>query len=108
VIENYSQLEVPAMVTFLQVEGISWSEIHHRLVSVYGQNVFCRKEVYLGCNKFNDGRTALSDDPGRHRSRPRTSHTDENCVIVKGFMRDYQRVEVHEIAEVQNCRKYCS
>jgi hypothetical protein len=43
---------------------------------------------------------ALSDDPGKHRGRPRTSHTDENCVIVKGLMRENQRVKVHEITEV--------
>jgi hypothetical protein len=36
VIENYSEFDVRFVVMFLQVEGMS----HHRLMSVYGQNVF--------------------------------------------------------------------
>jgi hypothetical protein len=45
VIENYSKFEVRAVVRFLQADGVSQSEVHLRLVSVYGQNVFSRKEV---------------------------------------------------------------
>jgi hypothetical protein len=30
---------------------------------------------------------ALNDDSEKHRSRPRTSHTDENCVMAEGFIR---------------------
>jgi hypothetical protein len=49
VIENYSKFEVFMVVRFLQAQGASQSEIHRRLVSVYGENVFNRKEE---CNKF--------------------------------------------------------
>jgi hypothetical protein len=42
VTENYPKLEVRAVVRFLQAEGEVQSEIRHRLVSVYGQNVFSR------------------------------------------------------------------
>jgi hypothetical protein len=45
VTENYSEFEVSALVTFLQVEGVSQDEIDRRLMSVYGQKVFSRKEV---------------------------------------------------------------
>jgi hypothetical protein len=54
VIENDSKLEVGAVVRFLQAEGLSESKIHHRLVSVYGQNVFSQKEVSVWCKKFKD------------------------------------------------------
>jgi hypothetical protein len=47
VTENYSKFEVHAVVRFLQAEGVCQSESHCRLVSVYGQNVFSRKEVSL-------------------------------------------------------------
>jgi hypothetical protein len=50
VIENYSKVEVRAVVRFLQAEGVSQSKIHHMLVSVYGQNVFSRKEVFVWPN----------------------------------------------------------
>jgi hypothetical protein len=88
VIENYSKFEVHTVVRFLHVEGVSQSEIHCKLVSVYGQNVFSRKEVAVWCNKFKDGKTALNDDPQKHRGRPRTVHTDENCVTVEGLIRE--------------------
>jgi hypothetical protein len=44
VIENYSKFEVRAVVRFWQVEGVSQSEIHRRLMSVYGQKFFSLKE----------------------------------------------------------------
>jgi hypothetical protein len=40
--------------------------------------------VSLRCNKFKDGRMALNNDPQKQRGRPRTSHTDENCITVEG------------------------
>jgi hypothetical protein len=69
--ENYLKFEVHAVVRFLQAEGVSQTKIHRRLVSVYGQNVFSQKEVSVWCNKFEDGRTALIDDPLKHRGRLR-------------------------------------
>jgi hypothetical protein len=59
------------------------------------------------CNKFKDGRTALNGDPPKHRGRPRTSHTDENCVIVECLIREDQRVKVSEIAEDLDLDRYC-
>jgi hypothetical protein len=69
-------------------------------VSVYGQNVFSQKEVPVWCNKFKDGRTVLNDDPHKHRGTPRTSHNDENCVIVKSLITEGQIIKVREIVEV--------
>jgi hypothetical protein len=52
-----------------------------------GREFFTRKEVTVWCNKFKDGRTALNDDPEKHRSRPGTSHIDENLVYVDGLIK---------------------
>jgi predicted DNA-binding transcriptional regulator AlpA len=60
---------------------------------------FQPKEI-VWYNKFKDGRTARINDPQKHRGRPKTSHADENCVIVKGLRREDRRVEVREITEV--------
>jgi hypothetical protein len=57
------------------------------------------------CSKFKDGQTSLNDDPQKHKGRPRTSHTDENCVIVDGLIRENRRVKVHEVAEVTGIAK---
>jgi hypothetical protein len=48
---------------------------------------------------------ALNDDSEKNRGRPRTSHTDENYVIVKGLIRQDRRVKVCEIAEVTDTAK---
>jgi hypothetical protein len=55
VIENYSKSEVCVVVRFLHAEGVSQSEIHRRLVSVYSEEVFSRKVLSVWCNKFKDG-----------------------------------------------------
>jgi hypothetical protein len=54
----------------------------------------------MWCHKLKYGQTALNDDPQKHRGRRRTSHTDENRVIVEGLLREDQRVKIHEIDEV--------
>jgi hypothetical protein len=41
----------------------------------------------------------------RNTGRPRTSHTDENCVIVEGLIKDDRIVKVHEISEVTGIAK---
>jgi hypothetical protein len=71
----------------------------------YGQNVFSRNEVSAWCSKFKDYRTVLNDDTQKDRSRPRTSHTDENCVIVEGLIKEDRRVKVHENDEVTGIAK---
>jgi hypothetical protein len=105
VIENYSKFEVRGVVRFLQAEGVSQSEIHRRLVSVYGQNVFSQNEVSVWCNKFKDSRLALNDNPRNPEADQGPLHTDENCVIVEGLIREDQRVNVREIAEETNIAK---
>jgi hypothetical protein len=86
VTENYSKFEVPAVVWFLQAEGVSQREIHCRLVSVYGQNVF-RQKYMCGAINFRMAEWHWM-----------TSHTDENCVIVQGFVWEDWRVKFHEVA----------
>jgi hypothetical protein len=100
VIDNYSKFEVCTVFRYLQVERVSESKFHQRLVSVYGQNVFSQKEVSVWCNKFKDGHTALNDDPGKEEGRQSHSHTDKNCGTVKSLIREDQGVKFCEVAEV--------
>jgi hypothetical protein len=48
---------------------------------------------------------ALNDDPEKHRGRPRSLHTDENCVVVEGLIREDQRVKVCGTAKVTGTAK---
>jgi hypothetical protein len=45
---------------------VSQKEIHLRLVSAYGQEVFIRKVVSVWCDKFTDGRIGLNDDAEKY------------------------------------------
>jgi hypothetical protein len=64
-----------------------------------------KRKVSVWYNKFKAGQMTLNDDPQICRSRPRTSHTDENCVIVKGLIREDRSVRVREIVEVTGIAK---
>jgi hypothetical protein len=55
VIENYSKFWVCAVLRFLQAETVGQSKIHHRIVSVYSNNIFSRKQVSGQCISFKDG-----------------------------------------------------
>jgi hypothetical protein len=46
-------------------------------------------------------RRALNDDPEKCWGRPRTSHTDENCVVVECLIREHGAVKVRE----RSCKK---
>jgi hypothetical protein len=56
-------------------------------------------------NKSKHDRTALNDDPQKLGGRSRTSHTDENCVIVENLIREDQRIKDREIVEVTSIAK---
>jgi hypothetical protein len=47
-----------------------------------------------------EGRAPLNDDPEKQRGRPKTSHTDENCVVVEGLIRKIEESQfMKRIAE---------
>jgi hypothetical protein len=52
VIENYSKFEVRPVVRFLQTEGVSQSEIQHRLVSIYGQKFSSERKCLCGATNL--------------------------------------------------------
>jgi hypothetical protein len=59
-----------------------------------------QKEMSVWFNTFINCRTALKNDPEKHRGRTQTLHTDENCLIVDGSIREDGRVKVGEIAKL--------
>jgi hypothetical protein len=52
---------------------------------------------------------ALNDDLGEHRGRPRTSHTDENCAIVEGLLREDRKEEkIWEPKRICKEKQFCN
>jgi hypothetical protein len=61
-------------------------------------NVFVLQQILLLRNMLND-------NPEKQRGRPKTKHTDENCVIVEGLEREDRRVKDWELhSKNQLCR----
>ena len=60
-ISNPADCEVRAVFRFLQAENVRPSEIHRRLVTVYGEHVMNAASVRKWCTRFRNGRTDVHD-----------------------------------------------
>ena len=96
VIEDWSKTEVRGVIRFLHAKGTKPSDIHGELVTVYGNNVMSKKQVYAWCSKFSEGRSNLDDDP--RPGRKQTSSSDNNVMRVEALIRGDRRLKVREMA----------
>ena len=60
-ISTPADCEVRGVIRFLQAENVRPSEIHRRLVAVYGEHVMNRASVRKWCTMFTNGRTDVHD-----------------------------------------------
>ena len=60
-ISNPTDCEVRGVIRFLQAENVRPSEIHRRLVAVYGEHVKNAASVRKWCTIFRNGRTDVHD-----------------------------------------------
>ena len=60
-ISNPADCEVRGVIRFLQAENVRPSEIHRRLVAVYGKHVMNAASVRKWCKMFRNGRTDVHD-----------------------------------------------
>ena len=60
-ISNPADCEVRGVIRFLQAENVRPSEIHRRLVAVYGEHVMNAASVRKWCTIFRNGRTDVHD-----------------------------------------------
>jgi transposase len=51
-IQNLAKCEVRALIRFLHAKGETAAEIHHQLLSVYGEDIMNRQNVAKWCRKF--------------------------------------------------------
>jgi len=72
-ISNPAAREVRGIIRFLQAENVRPSEIHQRLVAVYGEHVKNAASVRKWCTMFRNGRTDVHD---AERSGRRSVITD--------------------------------
>ena len=60
-ISNPADCEVRGVIRFLHAENVRPSDIHRRLVAVYGEHVINAASVRKWCIMFTNGRTDVHD-----------------------------------------------
>ena len=63
-------MEQRVMMNFLVNEDVKPADIYRRLQARYGDETLSHSKTCEWCKRFEDGRTSVSDDPGRSGSQP--------------------------------------
>jgi hypothetical protein len=58
-------MEQREVMKFLVNEGVKPADICRRLQAQYDDETLSRSNTFEWCKRFKDGRTSVSDDPGR-------------------------------------------
>jgi hypothetical protein len=98
--ETWSNIEVRSVIIFLHLKVTSPAEIHRQLVEVYGANAMSRKQVWVWCTAFDNGRTDVQDE--QRSGRPSTSTTDDNFCRIEGLIQEDRCFRVSDIADELN------
>ena len=97
-ISNPADCEVRGVIRFLQAENFRPSEIHRRLVAVYGEHVMNGASVRKRCPMFRNGRTDIHD---AEKSGQPTVITDSLKQKVNGIIRENRHFTICE--EYEQC-----
>ena len=91
-ISNPADCEVRGVIRFLQAENVRPSEIHRRLVAVYGEHVLNAVSVRKWCTTFTNGRTDVHD-------AERSVITDALKQKVNRIIRENRHFTISEVYE---------
>jgi len=95
-ISNPAECEVRGVIRFLQAENVRPSEIHRRLVAVYGEHVMKAASVLKWCTMFRNGRTGVHD---AERSGRPSVITDALKRKVNCIIRENRHFTISEVYE---------
>lgn len=85
------------MIEFLTKEDQRPTDIHQRMVRVYGDHAPSYATVKRWSAEFRRGRQSLEDDP--RSGRPTEATTIEKCTAVEELVMENRRIKVTEIAQ---------
>jgi len=91
------KIEYRAVIKFFVLDGLSPSEIHPKLIKVYGDSAPSISTVKKWAAEFKRGRTSLQDD--EREGRPKTATTPEIIEKVHKIVLDDRPIKVRELAE---------
>jgi len=95
-ISNPAGCEVRGVIRFLQTDKVRLSEIHRRLVAVYGEHVMNAASVRKWCTMFRNGLTDVHD---AERSGRPSVITDALKQKVKRIIRENRHFTISEVYE---------
>ena len=95
-ISNPADCEVRGVIRFLQAENVRPSEIHPRLVAVYGEHVMKAAGVRKWCTMFRNGRTDVHE---AERSGRPSVITETLKQKVNGIIRENRYFTISEVYE---------
>ena len=95
-ISHPAYCEVRGVIRFLQAENVRPSEIHRRLVAVYGEHVMNAASVRKWCIMFRNGRTDVHD---AERSGRPSVITDALKQKVNRIIRDNRHFTISKVYE---------
>ena len=92
----FRSCEVRGVIRFLQAENVRHSEIHRRLVAVYGEHVMNAASVRKWCTIPRNGQTDVNDT---ERSGPPSVITDALKQKVNRIIRENRHFTISEVYE---------
>ena len=95
-ISNPADCEVRGVIRFLQAENVRPSEIHRRLVAVYGEHAMNAASVRKWRTMFRNGRTDVHDAEGSGRP---SVITDALKQKLKRIIRENRHFAISEVYE---------
>ena len=95
-ITNPADYEVRGVIRFLQAENVRPSEIHRRLVTVYGEHVMKAVSVRKWCTMLGNGRTDVHDAERSGRPSVITDALKQNVNRIIRENRHFTITEVYE------------
>ena len=100
-ISNPADCEVRGVIRYLQAENVRPSEIHRRLVAVYGEHVMNAASVRKWCTMFRNGRTDVHD--AERSGRPSVI----TCALKQKVKRIIREIDISQIAKCTNSVRKC-
>ena len=95
-ISNPADCEVRGVIRFLQAENVRPSEIHRRLVAIYGEHVLNAANVRKWCTIFRNGGTGVHDAERSGRPSVITEALKEKVNRIIRENRHFKIIEVYE------------
>jgi len=100
-ISNPADCEVRGVIRFLHAESFWPSEIHRRLVAVYGEHVMNAASVRKWCTTFRNGRTDVHDAEISGRPSVMTDALNQR------WTSSFERIDISQLTKCTNNVRKC-